>query len=183
MRSLLLRLLLVLVLVPGLASCIPDDLPSGFGLDIFRFLAPAEDGLVLAEGTQFSLQLPEEGSYRQLRIALDGKRLKKQKGRSPKGAKQPRWTVSGGQAQGTLATLAPGLHLLSAELRFRIFKGFELPLSAWTVFEVVEPASFSVRESVEQLHVTHAAAGREPRAARRRAVPASRPASPTTRAR
>ena len=114
---------------------------------------------MLAEGTQFSLQLPAEGSYRQLRIALDGKRLKKQKGRSPKGAKQPRWTVSGGQAQGTLATLAPGLHLLSAELRFRIFKGFELPLSAWTVFEVVEPASFSVRESVEQLHVTHAAPG------------------------
>jgi len=161
MRSALLRLVLVAGLVPGVAACIPDELPDGFGLSFFRFTAPAENALALADGTEFRLLLPEDGSFKRLKISLDGKRIKKQR---KGGAKQRRkarssFTLGAGEALGTLQGLEPGLHLLSAEIRYRIFKGFEIPLSTWTVFEVVGPASFSVRESVEQLHVTHAAPG------------------------
>jgi len=158
MRPSLLRFLLVAALVPGVASCIPDELPDGFGVSFFRFITPAENTLALADGTAFRLLLPDAASFKNLKISLDGKRIKKRKNGSKQRKKsKSRWTLGAGEAQGTLEGLEPGIHLLSAELRYRVFKGFEIPLSTWTVFEVVEPASFSVRESVEQLHVTRAA--------------------------
>lgn len=162
MHSSVARVLLALALAPGFVSCLPDDLPGSFGSSLFRFESPAQGSALAAGTSQFRLVLPTETKFKKLKISLDGKKLKKRKaGKKAKKGKKAKsgYTLGAGEALGTLEGLEPGVHLLSAELKLQIFKRFKIPLTAWTTFEVVDPNGFAVRESVEQLHVTHAVPG------------------------
>jgi hypothetical protein len=145
MRPRLLRLLLTLTLLPATTSCVPGlDTDSGFGLPGFRFTRPEPGTLALAPGVDFRLLLPTSDGSRKLRITLDGQPL------DPAG-----FQLGARDARGTLHGLAPGQHRLEASLRLPLLS-FSLPLQAWVEFEVPAAPGFSVRESVEQLHVTHA---------------------------
>jgi predicted acyl esterase len=141
MRARLLPLLLVSLLLPAATACVPG---SSFSLPFFRFLEPTPGTLALESDPSFRLLLPPSRKPRDLRIALDGQPLE-----------ADAVSQSQREAHGVLEDVAPGPHLLSARLVVRILF-LRIPIHVWTWFEMPAEPEFAVRESVEQLHVTHA---------------------------
>lgn len=143
MRLRLMPLLLTLVVVPALSAC---DI-SGFRVASFKFTSPGAASLVADPDPEYVLGLP---SYRSsVRIWLDG---------APLGAGS--WSETATEARGSLAGVAAGSHQLRAETTLTVlWGGIPIVVSTTRSFEIAAAPSFSVRESVEQLHVTHAAPG------------------------
>lgn len=137
-------LLLALLLAPALSGC---DIGK-FGLAGLRFSPPGAGALVADPGSEWVLQgLPRfrEG----VAIWLDGSPLD-----------PADWSELPREARGPLAGLAPGPHQLRAEVTLTVlWGGVPIVASSERSFEVAAEAAFSVRESVEQLHVTHATPG------------------------
>ena len=142
MKTRALSLLLLLAFAPAFTAC---DIGS-FELLGFRFANPTQDALVATEpGAEFVLHLPEHRTA--VEVWLDGAPL------APNA-----WTETPREARGSLADVAPGAHELVARVTIPvIFRGVQLSFTTSTDFELGAGASFSVRESVEQLHVTHTA--------------------------
>jgi len=145
MRHRVLPVLLAALLGPVLTSC----LPSSFGSPLFHFVEP--DALQVFVGSEFSFELraPSPAATSDLRIWIGGDEIE-----------PDAFTHDGNEVSGTLEGVAPGYHMLFAEIRLQ-GPFFELPLYAWRMVEVAGPAQFQVRGSVEQVHVTHAAPGAE----------------------
>src|SRR5512139_198739 len=144
MQARVLSLLLALVVTPVLSGC---DL-GHFGIAGLRFSPPGAGALVSDPGAEWVLRgLP---SYRrQVAISLDGAPL-------DPGA----WTESARTAHGPLDGVAPGMHQLRAEVTLTIlWGGVPIVVSTERSFEIAASPGFSVRESVQQLHVTHATPG------------------------
>jgi len=146
MRARALTLLLTLALVPSLAAC---DV-SRFRIAKFRFTSPIADSLVTEPTPEFVLRLPKFRS--DVKILLDGAPLQ-----------AGSWSETEQEARGVLDGVAPGVHVLSAEVTLRrvIFRRLAIQVSTSMHFEMAASPSFSVRESVEQLHVTHGNANTE----------------------
>ncbi|MEB2343595.1 MAG: CocE/NonD family hydrolase [Deltaproteobacteria bacterium] len=145
MRTRLAALLLTTGLAPLLTSCIP----ASFGTPWFQFTSPAVFEIFVADDFGFALDAPAPELSSSLEIWLDGQLV------------DPGQYVYGGNGvQGALHDVEPGYHLLLAKLRLAgPFASF--PLFAWRVIEVAGPASFQVRGSIGQVHVTHATPGAE----------------------
>jgi predicted acyl esterase len=138
-----LPLLLALGLVASTTAC---DITS-FKVATFRFDSPKAASLVSDPASEFVLGLPKYRSS--LRIWLDGAPL-------PAGA----WTETPTEARGTIGTLSAGSHTLHAEATLTVlWGGVPIVVSTERTFESAAMPGFSVRESVEQLHVTHATPG------------------------
>ena len=59
--------------------------------------------------------------------------------------------------RGPIGDIAPGVHELRAQVTLNLFfRGLAVQVSTTSPFETTAEPSFSVRESVEQLQVTHA---------------------------
>ena len=136
MRARALTLLLTLALVPSLAAC---DV-SRFRIAKFRFTSPIADSLVTEPTPEFVLRLPKFRS--DVKILLDGAPLD-----------EGSWSATEQEARGVLGGVAPGVHVLSAEVTLRrvIFRRLAIQVSTSMHFEMAASPSFSVRESVEQL--------------------------------
>ncbi|MCG8591850.1 MAG: CocE/NonD family hydrolase [Proteobacteria bacterium] len=132
--------LLWLWLGAGALGCVPDT-----GSDSLRFLDPRPGALVFADGASFQLALPAGDG--ELELQLDGAPLD-----------PALWSRKGRRASGALPPLEEGFHTLRARYAGSLL-GVEFPVETSTPFEVVARAGFQVRESVEQLHVTHAEPG------------------------
>jgi uncharacterized protein len=138
-----LSLLLGLALIPALFAC---DI-SHFRVAGFRFTSPTATGLVSGADPEYVLGLPKHRTS--IRIWLDGAPL------DPSS-----WTETPTQARGSLAGLAAGSHELHAEATLTVLcGGVPIVVSTSRTFESAALPGFSVRESVEQLHVTHATPG------------------------
>ncbi len=145
MRVRVLTLLLTLALVPSLTACNIGE----FRIAGFRFTSPAEDALVTAPSPEFVLRLPKYRSG--VQILLDGAPLE-----------VGSWSETEQEARGVLDSLAPGAHELRAVVTLRaFFRGLAIDVSTSMPFEMAAEPSFSVRESIEQVHVTHAIANTE----------------------
>jgi predicted acyl esterase len=139
MRARALPLLLTLALVPSLVAC---DL-GGFGSVLVRFTSPVAGSSVVEPTTEFVLRLPKSRSA--VEIALDGVPLD-----------TASWSQSEHEARGALTGVAPGPHELTAQVTLQMFfLGQPLQVSTSIAFDMSAAPGFSVRESVEQLHVTH----------------------------
>ncbi|RIL01583.1 MAG: hypothetical protein DCC71_17410 [Proteobacteria bacterium] len=137
--------LLLALLLPVLSAC---EIGT-FGLASFRFETPAPGGVVAGPSAEFVLDLPSGQSG--LSIWLDGAPL------AP-----GEWTETAGEARGALDGLAPGLHELRAEANLPLLLGsVPIRIATRASFAVGAAPRFSVRESVEQLHVTRADPGAE----------------------
>jgi hypothetical protein len=137
-----LPLLLLLAFVPAFSAC---DVGT-IRLAGFRFANPTPGALVATDpGAEFVLRLPK---YRTaVELWLDGAPL------DPSA-----WTETEREARGSLDGVEPGPHALEARVTIPvIFRGVELSFTTVSSFEMGAGASFSVRESVEQLHVTRTA--------------------------
>jgi hypothetical protein len=135
-------LALALLLAPAFSGCEFGPIRIA-GL---QFSAPAADALVA--GRDFVLSgLPK--NRRDLVISIDG---------APLAADA--WTLGTTTAQGSLDGLAPGLHELRADVTLALLiGGLPVTVTVTRSFEVAAAPAFSVRESIEQLHVTHATPG------------------------
>jgi predicted acyl esterase len=140
MRFRSLPLALILACVPLLTSC--DIGP--FRVATLRFVAPQAGALVAQPGAAFQVRLP---SYRSgVEILLDGQPLD-----------AAAWSESADFAQGTLEGVAPGPHELRAVVTLTVlYGGLPIVVSTAAQFDMAAAPGFQVRESVEQLHVTHA---------------------------
>jgi hypothetical protein len=143
MRPRALPLLLCLAFAPLLTSCEIEE----FGVLGFGFTSPSQGALVVDAGAPFTVRLPR---YRtDVRILLDGQPLD-----------PGTWSEGELAASGALDGLAPGLHELRAEVTLAVlFGGVPVRVSTSRSFEMAVAPGFSVRESVEQLHVTRADPG------------------------
>jgi predicted acyl esterase len=145
MQRRVLPLLLALALVPALSGC---DVRT-FRVAHFKFSNPGAGALVGGAAPEFVLSAPRYRSA--LRIWLDGAPLD-----------PTAWTETAAEARGSLAGVAPGAHELRAEATLTLlWGGIPIVVTTSRAFEMAAPPSFTVRESVEQLHVTHAAPGAE----------------------
>jgi predicted acyl esterase len=142
MNARALPLLLTLALTPLVTAC--DVGP--FRLAGFEFANPTPGAIVATEpGATFVLRLPKYRS--DVALWLDGAPL------DPSD-----WIETEREARGTLDGVDPGPHELRAEVAIPVvFRGLQLRFTTTSHFEMGAGASFSVRESVEQLHVTHTA--------------------------
>jgi predicted acyl esterase len=142
MPSRLPTLALALALLPLVAACNITIRVAGF-----RFTTPIDGALVGEPAPGWALQLP---SWRtDVAIRLDGVPVD-----------PATWTAADREAHGSLAGVPPGLHDLTADVTLRLlFGGVPVHVTTSTSFEMAAPATFSVRESVEQLDVTHAVPG------------------------
>ncbi len=138
MRARALPLLLTLALVPSLAACDIGEL----GNALVRFTSPAIGSQLVEPTTEFVLRLPKSRSA--VEISLDGVPLDTNS-----------WSQNDHEARGALTGVAPGPHELSAQVTLRVsFLGIPVRVSTSIAFEMAAAPGFSVRESVEQLHVT-----------------------------
>lgn len=139
-------LLLLLLLAPALGGC---EIGT-FKLAGLRFSPPGAGALVADPGAEWVLRgLPRFRS--DVAIFLDGAPLD-----------DAAWTEFAGEARGPLDGLAPGPHQLRAEVTLTVlFGGIPIVAAHERSFEVAAAPGFSVRESVEQLHVTRAVPGAE----------------------
>lgn len=137
-----LPLLLLLAFVPAFSAC---DVGT-IRLAGFHFATPTPDALVAAEpGAEFVLRLPKHRTT--VEVWLDG---------APLGTSA--WTETEREARGSLDGVEPGPHELEARVTIPvIFRGVALSFTTVSSFEMGAGASFTVRESLEQLHVTHTA--------------------------
>jgi predicted acyl esterase len=141
-----LPLLLALALVPSLTGCdIGEFRIAGFG-----FTTPDTAGaLVAGANPEFVLRVPTSRS--DVQVFVDGAPVEAQSLRA-----------SDLEVRGSLDGVAPGLHELRAQVTLNLFfRGLAVQVSTTTTFEKAAEPSFAVRESVEQLQVTHAAPGAE----------------------
>jgi predicted acyl esterase len=145
MQVRVLSTLLAVAMTVGLSGC---EI-SGIRIAGFRFTTPGISGLVSGADAEFVLGLPR---HRQsVRIWLDDVLLD-----------EGDWNAVGMEARGSLAGVAPGTHELRAEATlFMLLNGIPVVVETQRSFEMVAAPGFSVRESVEQLHVTHAVPGAE----------------------
>ena len=142
MRARALTLLMTLALAPSLTACDIGQIK----IANFRFTSPAADTLVSEPSPEFVLRLPKFRT--DVQILLDGVPLE-----------AGSWTETEHEARGVLDGVAPGPHVLRADVAINvIFRGLGVEVSTSTPFEMPAAPSFSVRESIEQLQVTHAAA-------------------------
>ena len=140
MRARALPLLLTLAVVPSLTACDIGD----FWNALVRFTSPTVGSQVVEPTTEFVLRLPKSRSA--VKIFLDGVPLDTQS-----------WSQSDHEARGALTGVAPGPHELKARVTFRVFfLRKPVRVSTSIAFDMAAAPRFSVRESVEQLHVTHA---------------------------
>jgi uncharacterized protein len=138
MRARSLLLLLSLAFVPSLACEI-----GGVGNGSVRFKSPVANSPVVEPTTEFVLGLPKSRSA--VEISLDGVPLD-----------TGSWKQSEYETRGVLPGVAPGPHELTAQVTLLVsFGGIPVQVSTSIAFDMAAAPSFSVRESVEQLHVTH----------------------------
>jgi predicted acyl esterase len=138
-----LAVLAIATLTLGFSGCHFGD--DGFGLPFFYFVDP-EPGLEIgAETLDVTLRIPGFARPSRVKVYLDGERI------DPDSIEGRRRLL-----RTSLADLDAGSHRLDAIYRWRVFFFFPVKLHAWSRFDVLGGVDFAVRESVEQLHVTHA---------------------------
>jgi predicted acyl esterase len=136
----------LLIAVGLIASTTACDITS-FRVATFKFTTPTAASLVSDPAAEFVLHLPKFRSS--VRIWIDG---------TPLAAGD--WTESPTEARGSIAGLDAGSHTLRAETTLTVLWG-DVPIIVSTerTFESAATPAFSVRESVEQVHITHATPG------------------------
>ncbi|MGH0036584.1 MAG: CocE/NonD family hydrolase [Myxococcota bacterium] len=138
-----LRGLALLVLALGLSGC--DLSADGFSLPFFRFIDPTPGAELSADDVEVKVRIPGFARASRVKLFLDGERID---GEDIETGRRKLLT--------TLDGLESGAHRLDAVYRWRFFFFFPIKLHVWTRFDVFEGLDIAVRESVEQLHVTHA---------------------------
>lgn len=136
-----LPLLLALALVPSLTGCDVGE----FRIAGFRFTTPDTAGALVADANpEFVLRVPKWRTN--VEVTVDGAPLDAQS-----------FTSTPTEVRGPLDDVEPGIHDLRATVTLNLFfGGLPVQVSTTTSFEKTAEPSFSVRESVEQIQITHA---------------------------
>jgi predicted acyl esterase len=139
-----LPLVLALALVPSLTGCEIGEI----GIAGFRFTTPGTAGALVADpNPEFVLRVPKTRTG--VQVWVDDVPLDAQS-----------FTSSATEVRGPLDDVAPGIHELRAQVTLSLFfRSLAVQVTTTTAFERTAAPGFTVRESIEQLHVTHAAPG------------------------